>query len=544
MNKPKYYKNAGQVFILVFLTMALISALLSAQQPGQDQPGRVGATLEAANAPAVTARRAKLMEAHKDAVIIIPSQFKARDGMRDNLNFLYLTGLQEQEAVLVLDLGGSPRETLFRRRTGGQGTIGGTRGPETMGVAGDGARTGVGIGLSAGAWAAGAVASTAAGDGSVRAGQSQAGAIPGPGQAQEPTDNMLTEKPIAQLSSTLRSLAMSDRAKRVFLPFSDLDFLSRTFGATNPLAQSEAILNVDPTLLEMRLTKDIDEIQALREAIDLTAEALNEAFRAAEPGFREVDLAAILRYGFNKRETKDSFLQAASGPNSTNVHFGATARALATGDLVVFDVGAYIRGYTSDISRTIPANGRFSKEQRALYELVLEAQKEGCRKLVTGVSFKAVQDEVENVLMAGLEKLGLVTDVKSPWQRRLYIQHGFGHGIGLDVHDAWSWHSPRLDKVAMAPGMVMTMEPGLYFPEVRFDVFLDALKGKVPDAELAAFREKVGPLYKKYAGMGVRIEDDVLITDGGNEILSSRVPKEIADIEKLMREKSPHNLLK
>ena len=138
----------------------------------------------------------------------------------------------------------------------------------------------------------------------------------------------------------------------------------------------------------------------------------------------------------------------------------------------------------------------------------------------------------------------LVTDVKSPWQRRLYIQHGFGHGIGLDVHDAWSWHSPRLDKVAMAPGMVMTMEQGLYFPEVRFEAFLEALKGKVPDAELAAFAAKAGPIYKKYAGMGVRIEDDILITATGNEILSGRVPKEIADIEKLMREKSPHNLLR
>jgi len=271
---------------------------------------------------------------------------------------------------------------------------------------------------------------------------------------------------------------------------------------------------------------------------------LNEAFRAAEPGFREVDLAAILRYAFNKRETKDSFLQAASGPNSTNVHFGATARALATGDLVVFDVGSYVRSYTSDISRTIPANGRFTKEQRAIYGLVLEAQKEGCRRLVPGVTFKPVQDEVETILMAGLEKLGLVTDLKSPWQKRLYIQHGFGHGIGLDVHDAWSWHNPRLDKVAMAPGMVMTMEPGLYFPEVRFEAFLEALKGKVPDAELAAFRQKAGPVYNRYAGMGVRIEDDILITANGNEILSSRVPKEIADIERLMREKSPHNLLK
>jgi len=503
---------------IAFLAFVLAATLLPAQQPGQDQPGRAGATLEAANAPAVAARRAKLMEAHKDAVIIIPSQFKARDGMRDNLNFLYLTGLQEPEAVLVLDLGRSPRETLFRQRAGGPG------GPGAMGMA----------------------AAEMGGAGAGRPGRNQPGASAAPSAQSQPTstDKGLVEKPIAQLSPALRGMSMSGRVKRVFLPFSNLDFLSRTFGASNPLAQSEALLNVDPTLLEMRLVKDADEIQALREAINLTAEALNEAYRAAEPGLREVDLAAILRYAFNKRETKESFLQAASGPNSTNVHFGATARALASGDLVVFDVGAYIRGYTSDISRTIPASGHFTKEQRAIYALVLEAEKEGCRRLVPDVTFKAVQNEVERILMAGLEKLGFVTDVKSPWQKRLYIQHGFGHAIGLDVHDAWSWHSPRLDKVAMVPGMVMTMEPGLYFPEVRFDAFLAALKGKVPDAELASFAAKVGPLYKKYAGMGVRIEDDVLITAAGNEILSGRVPKEIADVEKLMREKSPHNLLK
>ncbi|HPW18343.1 MAG TPA: M24 family metallopeptidase, partial [Candidatus Aminicenantes bacterium] len=258
----------------------------------------------------------------------------------------------------------------------------------------------------------------------------------------------------------------------------------------------------------------------------------------------EIDLAAILRYVFNRRETKESFLQAASGPNSTNVHFGATSRALAAGDLVVFDVGAWVRGYTSDISRTIPASGRFTKEHREIYALVLEAEKEGIRRLVPGASFKAAQTAAEDVLMAGLEKLGLVTDVKSPWQRRLHVQHGFGHGIGLEVHDVWSWHGPRLDKVEMAPGMVMTMEPGLYFPEGRLETFLGTLKGQAPDEDIAAFRAKVGPVYGKYAGIGVRIEDDVLITGSGNEVLSSRVPKEIADIEKLMKERSPFNQLK
>jgi Xaa-Pro aminopeptidase len=474
----------------------------------QDMPGRAGASLDAAKAPAVAARRARLMDIAKDGVIIIPSQFKARDGLRDNLNFLYLTGLKEADAVLVLDPGGSPRETIFRRAAGGPG----------------------GRLMAGGADAAAAAAATG---------------VAGPDTAA--ADKGLIDKPNSQLSPDLFRLAMSGRLKRVYLPFSDFDFLARAFGTSglpHPLAQSEAILNIDPAIAAMRLTKDAEEIAALREAIDLTAAALNEAFRAAEPEMREVDLAAILRYAFDRRETEDSFLQAASGPNSTNVHFGATARSLAAGDLIVFDVGAWIRGYTSDISRTIPAGGRFTKEQRAIYALVLEAEKAGCAKLVPGVTFKAVQAEVEDILMAGLEKLGLVTDVRSAWQRRLYIQHGFGHGIGLDVHDVWSWHSPRLDKVAMAPGMVMTMEPGLYFPEVRFDAFLDALKGKAADAEISVFREKVGPIYRKYAGIGVRIEDDVLITDGGGEILSGRVPKEIADIEKMMREKSPFNLTK
>jgi len=498
----------------VLITLCISAGLSSSPRSSQEQFGRPASSIEAAKAPAIVARRAKLLDAHKDGIIIIPSQYKARDGMRDNLNFFYFTGLQEADSVLVLDPNGSPREILFRRTAPGTGP----RGTTGSGKGGPDARATMGVDNG-----------------------------PSPDQKEAGTETGLIEKPSTQLSSTLFGMVLGGRVKRAFLPFSDFDFLTRTLGASgapNPLSQSEAILNIDPILAEMRLTKDADEIAALREAIDLTASALNETYRAAEPGMREVDLAAILRYTFEKRETKDSFLQAASGPNSTNVHFGATARPLAAGNLIVFDVGAYIRGYTSDISRTIPANGRFSKEQRDIYTLVLDAEKAGCSKLVAGVTFKAVQTQVEDILMSGLEKLELVTDVKSPWQRRLYIQHGFGHGIGLDVHDSWSWHSPRLDKFVMAPGMVMTMEPGLYFPEVRFDAFLDALKGKAPDAEIATFREKVGPVYKRYVGMGVRIEDDVLITEGGNEILSGRVPKEIAEIEKLMREKSPHSLMK
>jgi len=522
----RYALCAGAIIALVILASSWAAPLAA-----QEQFGRSAASIEAAKAPAVAARRARLMDILEDAVIIIPSQYQSRGEMRDNLNFLYLTGLQEADAVLVLDPGGKPRETIFRRATGGsrgRGAAAGGAGSTGGMISASGA---AGMGAQQAAVRPGARGDQRAGQATAQ-GADQSGPSPNPG---------IVEKPTTELASSLRGLVMSGRAERVYLPFSAMDFLDRAFAASNlpnPLARSDAILNLDPTLAEMRLTKDEVEIAALREAIDLTAEALNEAYRAAEPGVREVDLAAILRYFFNRRETTDSFLQAASGPNSTSVHFGATTRPLASGDIVVFDVGCWIRGYTSDISRTIPANGRFTREQREIYALVLEAQKAGCAKLVPGVTFKAVQTEVEDILMAGLEKLGLVTDVKSPWQRRLHIQHGFGHGIGLEVHDVWSWHSPRLDEVEMVPGMVMTMEPGLYFPEVRFEAFMDGLKGRVPDAEIAAFRAKVGPVYKKYAGIGVRIEDDVLITKGGNEMQSGGVPKEIAEIEKLMREKS------
>ncbi len=504
------------LFVLTFAAVLFASPL-----PAQDQFGRPGISIEPAKSPAIAARRAKLMDIHKDGIIVIPSQYNSRGGLQDNLNFFYLTGFKEPNAVLVLDPAGTPREAIYHRMAGGQGQRG------AMGAGG--------MNVTSGQGGQGGAAGTG-----TRGGQAGDQNAAGP-------DKGIIERPIDQLASSLRGLGFSGRAKKVYLPFSDFDFLARTFGASsipNPFSQSDVLFNIDPTLAEMRLTKDAEEIAALREAIDLTAEALNEASRAAEPKVRELDLAAILRYYFNKRDTTDSFLQVASGPNSTSIHFGATERPFVSGDIIVFDVGAWIRGYTSDISRTIPANGRFTKEQKAIYEIVLEAEKAGCAKLVPGVTFKAVQTEVEDILMAGLEKLGLVTDVKSAWQRRLYIQHGFGHGIGLDVHDSWNWHSPRLDKVMMAPGMVMTMEPGLYFPEVRFDAFMDGLKGKAPDEEIAAFRAKVGPGYKKYAGFGVRVEDDVLIKEGGNEILSGRVPKEIPEIEKLMREKSPFNRAK
>ena len=268
--------------IKTLFSFVLIAAiLLFVPLPAQDMSGWAGSSIDTAKAPALAARRAKLMDIHKDGVIVIPSQFRGRDSLQDNLNFVYLTGLKMPDAVLVLDPGGSPRETIFRRMAAGGPS--GVRG--TTGLAG---RSGDPEGLAP---------------------VSQATAVPPPGQEPTAPDPGIVEKPSTQLSTMLFGLVRSGHAKCVYLPFSDFDFLIRTFGtmgAVSPFFLSDSLVNVDPTLAELRLTKDADEIAALREAIDLTAEALNEAFRAAEPKMREVDLAAILRYAFDRRETKDS----------------------------------------------------------------------------------------------------------------------------------------------------------------------------------------------------------------------------------------------
>ncbi len=443
------------------------------------------ALLPGAEEPPFAARRAKLMEIAGEGIILVPSQIKAGSSFRDSTHFYYLTGLAEAEAVLFLNPGNEPSQVLFRRRAGRPEMGRPSEAPEDPGFAVD---------------------------------------------------------ELDRLAQTMRRAAAGN--PKICLPFSGLEFIGQSSGNSNPLVRADSLVNLESTLSAMRMVKDPAEIEYLRRAVSITAEALREAYRAAEPGIREIDLAAILKYTFARRDTEESFLQAASGPNSTNVHFGATSRSLQSGDMIVFDVGAYFERYTGDISRTIPASGKFTKEQKEIYDLVLEAQKEGCRRLVAGVTFKAVQDEVERILIKGLARLGLVTDPESPWQRRLYIQHGFGHFIGLDIHDVWSYHSPRLDEIRMAPGMVVTMEPGLYFPEMRFERTLASLKGKAGEDEIRAFAEKVGPVYEKYINIGVRIEDDILITEAGNEILSAGVPKDVNEIVKLMREKSPHNVLK
>jgi Xaa-Pro aminopeptidase len=320
------------------------------------------------------------------------------------------------------------------------------------------------------------------------------------------------------------------------LAFTSFGTLEAVGGIGRALSRVSTLRNIDSTISGMRVIKDDHEIEFLRQACEITAQGLNDVFRAVEAGMQEEDLAAMLEYGFKIRKSPGySFLQAASGPNGTNVHFGAGERVLEDGDLIVFDVGAWWNDYTADISRTIPVSGTFTKEQREIYTVVLNSQKAAIELMQPGANIGTVREAAQNVLIDGLHDLGLVLDRENQAQRRFFIAHGYYHFIGLDIHDVWY----EFEGDTYEPGMIMTMEPGLYFPEDRLDTALARLGDDPGDAEMRVFLEAVRPVWEKYVDIGVRIEDDVLITETGNEILTASVPKEIDEIEAMMAETGP-----
>jgi Xaa-Pro aminopeptidase len=329
-------------------------------------------------------------------------------------------------------------------------------------------------------------------------------------------------------------LAASTRGRKTaHISFRGMDTFQET-GRTLSLVST--LENIDNTIAGMRVIKDDFEIDFLRRACQITAEGLNDVFRTVEAGMQEQDLAALLEDGFHRRGSPgSSFLQAASGPNATNVHFGAGERVLENGDIIVFDVGAWWNSYTADISRTIPVSGEFSREQREIYTVVLNSQKAAIELMKPGVSMSMVREAAQDVLIDGLYDLGLILDKENQAQRRFFIAHGYYHFIGLDIHDVWSEFGRVPGEKFYQPGMIMTMEPGLYFPAGRLDAALARLGSSAEDAEMRTFLEAIQPVYEKYINVGVRIEDDVLITANGNEILTSAVPKEIGDIEAMMK---------
>jgi Xaa-Pro aminopeptidase len=276
-----------------------------------------------------------------------------------------------------------------------------------------------------------------------------------------------------------------------------------------------AIVSLSRILHEQRLVKSEAEIDLLREAARITGEAHRAAMKATRPGIYEYELEALIDYTFRSMGgTGPGYTSiVGSGANACILHYISNRDQLADGDLVLVDAGCEYGWYTADVTRTWPVNGTFSTAAREIYELVLAANEAVIDRVQPGTPYTDLQQLAVRVMTQGLVDLGILTGdvdtlIEDKTYRRFYM-HGVGHWLGLDVHDAGKYDldgEPR----NLEPGMVLTVEPGLYFSPMDLEV---------PE---------------RYRGIGVRIEDDVLVTKNGPDVLTREIPKRVEDVEALV----------
>jgi Xaa-Pro aminopeptidase len=325
--------------------------------------------------------------------------------------------------------------------------------------------------------------------------------VEGPGQKDSLAgDEIFTSA--ARLRELLDSVA--SRVHTLYVSAPDLRFVNdwlnekpmfierdarREFEKAHPGLKTKGVMGLMGRLREI---KSAAELSLIRHAIALTGDGIRQAMKVCRPGRYEYELQAAFEYAVRRGGAEAVSFPSiiGSGPNSLIPHYDANERRIEKGDVVVMDVGAEFHGYAADVTRTIPASGRFSKEQRTLYDVVRLAHDEVIKLIRPGVPTRSLEEKARHVITdAGYGK---------------YILHGVSHPVGLDVHDAGASDT-------LKAGMVITVEPGIY----------------VPVAEES--------LPKGYRGVGIRLEDDVLVTDSGSEVLSAEIPTDSATIEKLMR---------
>ncbi len=263
-----------------------------------------------------------------------------------------------------------------------------------------------------------------------------------------------------------------------------------------------------PFVREMRAIKSPAEIVLLKKAAEISTHGHVEAMRSIEPGMREWEIGALVKYLFGREGCEYTGYPpiCGSGANSTILHYETNRGPIKNGDIMCMDTAGEFHGYSADVTRSFPANGKYSKEQRAIYDIVKRAQDVGIDSCRVGVTRKEIEAKVDAELVKGLVALGII---KGESELRTYYMHGFGHGIGLDVHDPLP---PTLQ-----PGACLTVEPGIYIKEGS-------------------------PCDKKWWNIGIRIEDDILVTDGDPVNMSAGAPRDPDRIEKVMAEKGIGNL--
>jgi len=327
--------------------------------------------------------------------------------------------------------------------------------------------------------------------------------------------------PIEDMDDILPGL-LEDRERIFYTMGHDAVFDQRVLGWVNQVRKRartgvnapDEFISLNHLLHEMRLFKSKSEIAVMRKAAKISAIAHKRAMRVCRPGMMEYQIEAELLHEFMTHGARSAAYPSivGSGENSCILHYTENASELKDGDVLLIDAGAEYDNYASDISRTFPVNGKFSKEQRQIYELVLEANLAAIAEVKPGNHWNDPHDTAVRILTEGLLSLGILKGKLNALLKEKaytkYYMHRTGHWLGMDVHDVGDY---KLDGEwrKLEPGMVTTIEPGLYFQ---------------PHSGLA----------KKWWNIGVRIEDDVLVTDKGNEVFTRDVPKTVDEIEELM----------
>ncbi|MDJ0040131.1 Xaa-Pro aminopeptidase [Pantoea allii] len=296
------------------------------------------------------------------------------------------------------------------------------------------------------------------------------------------------------------------------LVFNALDKLRQGFRQN--LSAPASLTDWRPWVHEMRLFKSPEEIALLRRAGEISALAHTRAMQACRPGLFEYHLEGEIHHEFNRHGARFPSYNTivGSGENGCILHYTENECEMQDGDLVLIDAGCELQGYAGDITRTFPVNGKFSPPQRAIYNIVLKSLETALARFRPGVSIREVNDDVVRIMVTGLVELGVmqgeVDALIAEDAHRKFFMHGLGHWLGLDVHDVGHYGTPSRDRI-LEPGMVITVEPGLYI---------------APDADVPV----------EYRGIGIRIEDDIVITENGNENLTDSVVKDPDAIEALM----------
>lgn len=470
------------------------------------------------------ARRAAFMEQLGDTIAIIPAgnlqtrNDDVKHAFRQNSDFFFLTGFPEPDSVAVFDPAHDTEQfTLFVR----------PRDPELE--AWNGRRAGT----------QGAIE---------RFGADAAHNL-------DELDGWLKKRFIGRASIGYSATGPADG--RTLAAYAAAQAHARRTGVTTP----DRIVDTGAILQEMRLHKSAEEIEALREACRISAVAHTEAMRFTRPGMDERRVQAAIEYVFmvmgSERVGYGSIV--AGGENATILHYVENDQQLDNGDLLLIDAGAEYRHLTADVTRTFPVNGKFTAPQRALYDLVLDAEQQVIEMCAPGLPYSDMHERAVEILSHGMVDLGLLPGtgeeaVAKGWYRQ-YFFHGTGHWLGIDVHDAGAY---KIDGTGrrLKPSMTFTVEPGIYITPHKSSVSLSnapydpeevaqlsyEIGAAAAKAELAGRTEEAGSVDfdvpSEFLGIGVRIEDDILITADGYENMSVDTPVDPKEIEAVCAEES------